>query len=991
MWSASKGRFVTGSEVPASSSAAGPASTANLSAETRLAVKRARTDAAGGSRATATTAAAAQDEVHDPWATYQSFLRKHKEEIGLPDPAADGNDSTFTGSLFGAPSSSSSAFAPRSTAGGSAWRPGTGSFDPVLDLSERLIAEAAARASQPAPAPASYAAAASNHNPFDIDVTATIDLATASRPNRAASVSISTPQQQQPHRAPPASSAAAAAAAFRPKYPAGSFGARSGSAPAYAATTLDEDDVTSTEPLTVSIARAAAGDGARRAADPTPTPQHAAAAPAAPTPAPSAGASRSMDHVKPVLAHRPSDPDALTPRTAWSSHVHAGSAPGSGPSAPAPRRAVVLQTPTTGTVARPNDSVTRTSSGYSAIWGGAAALNALRSGDSASLSSISSASSGGTPHVSLTAGARAGRNGGGVESTPSGAPGSHRAAGHHRYAAAGVDSTPSVSRVAIPAAGATAPLPRVLDAVEERASSRASSSSQGSAMDVDVNVDEGKTEPQDPLPPPPPAAATPAGERKRVAENRRPDALSSKAAPSRPNSAASGPPRTTASRSGSSSSMPPPSSGAAGPARVAPAQRRSAEQPQQPPGAKFDSVEVSPEKKRHVVYIRGRKYKYGDTIGHGGSSTVYQAVPEGTKTVVAIKRVKLDAEGSDESSTKMWLDEAAKLKQLNDEGCKSVIKLFTHEVDLKGKRLYLVMELGEMDMAKAIAMRTDKPIDLNFIRYYWRNMVECVHALHQHKTIHADLKPANFVLVKSELKLIDFGIAKTMAHDTTKAHFDSQVGTMNYMSPEGIRGTVNKDPPRYQQHQQSASDDPFASSSAAAPATADAAMQLNRKADVWSLGCILYQLLYGRAPFARLTMGEKFNRIPDPRYPIAYPRIRRGMAPSAPGALVAGPLGFDGVNPAPLHHDDGGSSYNGRGEFEDTAFLVDCIHRCLHRGLDARADTATLLEHPFVMPENLVGQERVRRSWAAAAKAAEAAARSSSSASKRSSSSSSAK
>ena len=54
--------------------------------------------------------------------------------------------------------------------------------------------------------------------------------------------------------------------------------------------------------------------------------------------------------------------------------------------------------------------------------------------------------------------------------------------------------------------------------------------------------------------------------------------------------------------------------------------------------------------------------------------------------------------------------------------------------------------------------------------------------------MHSDLKPANFLLVAGNLKLIDFGIAKAIG-DMTSATRDQQVGTLNYMSPEAFLDT----------------------------------------------------------------------------------------------------------------------------------------------------------------------------------------------------------
>lgn len=65
-------------------------------------------------------------------------------------------------------------------------------------------------------------------------------------------------------------------------------------------------------------------------------------------------------------------------------------------------------------------------------------------------------------------------------------------------------------------------------------------------------------------------------------------------------------------------------------------------------------------------------------------------------------------------------------------------------------------------------------------------MLEAVQVIHDENVVHTDLKPANFVLVKGHLKLIDFGISKAIANDTTNIGRDQQIGTANYMPPEAL-------------------------------------------------------------------------------------------------------------------------------------------------------------------------------------------------------------
>ena len=71
-------------------------------------------------------------------------------------------------------------------------------------------------------------------------------------------------------------------------------------------------------------------------------------------------------------------------------------------------------------------------------------------------------------------------------------------------------------------------------------------------------------------------------------------------------------------------------------------------------------------------------------------------------------------------------------------------------------------------------------------------MLQAVDAIHEARIVHGDLKPANFLFVNGALKLIDFGIAKVIANDTTNIVRDSQVGTVNFMSPEAVRYVIER-------------------------------------------------------------------------------------------------------------------------------------------------------------------------------------------------------
>ncbi|OBZ68668.1 hypothetical protein A0H81_11386 [Grifola frondosa] len=92
----------------------------------------------------------------------------------------------------------------------------------------------------------------------------------------------------------------------------------------------------------------------------------------------------------------------------------------------------------------------------------------------------------------------------------------------------------------------------------------------------------------------------------------------------------------------------------------------------------------------------------------------------------------------------------------------------------------------EIDLARLLQEQQKESMDPVWVAYYWKQMLQAVHVIHEEKIVHSDLKPANFVLVRGQLKLIDFGIANAIANDTTNIQRDHQIGTVNYMSPEAI-------------------------------------------------------------------------------------------------------------------------------------------------------------------------------------------------------------
>ncbi|KAH7094144.1 kinase-like domain-containing protein [Auriculariales sp. MPI-PUGE-AT-0066] len=244
--------------------------------------------------------------------------------------------------------------------------------------------------------------------------------------------------------------------------------------------------------------------------------------------------------------------------------------------------------------------------------------------------------------------------------------------------------------------------------------------------------------------------------------------------------------------------------------------------------SRADSMQVQPSLQHSTYTVNRRAYQRVDLLGKGGSSRVYRVLT----CPKPVRSPTVSLENADDQTVSGYVNEISLLKRLC--GNTRVIRLIDSEIHVNAGRrtLFMVMECGETDLAKMIAERMSQPLEMDWVKCNWRQMLQAVQVIHEEKIVHSDLKPANFVLVKGFLKLIDFGIANAIANDTTNIQRDHQIGTVNYMSQRRSRRALS---------------------------------------DVWSLGCILYQMVYGHTPFAHLSVMYKMRAIPDPTYEIKFP------------------------------------------------------------------------------------------------------------------------
>ncbi|XP_011863190.1 PREDICTED: serine/threonine-protein kinase MPS1 isoform X2 [Vollenhovia emeryi] len=250
-----------------------------------------------------------------------------------------------------------------------------------------------------------------------------------------------------------------------------------------------------------------------------------------------------------------------------------------------------------------------------------------------------------------------------------------------------------------------------------------------------------------------------------------------------------------------------------------------------------------------TLIVKGKEYSILGTIGRGMCGEILRVQDISCGELRAVKCVNLSK--MDKDSAQGCLDEISMLHKLQ---APCVIKMFDYQI--KDSMVYVVMEMGETDFSRFLkSMSQEKQISIVMILYYWVQMLTAVKHIHEHGVIHSDLKPGNFVLVRGRLKLIDFGIASSINSDMTSVVKNNPIGTLNYISPEALMDIGGS------------SDSP----------THSVKYKISFKSDVWSLGCILYGLVYGYTPFHHIrSQWAKVNAITNPKPNISFPVTTNG-------------------------------------------------------------------------------------------------------------------
>jgi tetratricopeptide (TPR) repeat protein/predicted Ser/Thr protein kinase len=229
------------------------------------------------------------------------------------------------------------------------------------------------------------------------------------------------------------------------------------------------------------------------------------------------------------------------------------------------------------------------------------------------------------------------------------------------------------------------------------------------------------------------------------------------------------------------------------------------------------------------------KYVLLSPIGKGGMGEVWKAFQPDLNRHVAIKTL-LSGEQASEDFLQRFQREArfaAKLVHPN------IVQI--HDLGTEGKLHYIVMEYVEGRSLKEIM--AEKRLDPESALKIAHSVARALKFAHDHRIIHRDVKPANILIDRQgRVRILDFGLAKSLADGKALTLSSVMVGTPYYMSPE---------------------------QAFAAPEEVDA------RTDLYSLGAVMYEMLTGRPPFQGATVLAILRKIEeeDPPPPGVSPSI----------------------------------------------------------------------------------------------------------------------
>nr|AAC06329.1 Cdc2 cyclin-dependent kinase [Pneumocystis carinii] len=175
------------------------------------------------------------------------------------------------------------------------------------------------------------------------------------------------------------------------------------------------------------------------------------------------------------------------------------------------------------------------------------------------------------------------------------------------------------------------------------------------------------------------------------------------------------------------------------------------------------------------------QYQRLEKIGEGTYGVVYKAKDLESGTIVALKKIRLEAE--DEGVPSTAIREISLLKEMHNDNVVRLLNIIHQE-----SRLYLVFEFLDLDLKKYMnSIPKDMMLGAEMIKKFMSQLVSGVKYCHSHRILHRDLKPQNLLIDREgNLKLADFGLAR--AFGVPLRGYTHEVVTLWYRAPEVLLG-----------------------------------------------------------------------------------------------------------------------------------------------------------------------------------------------------------
>lgn len=217
-------------------------------------------------------------------------------------------------------------------------------------------------------------------------------------------------------------------------------------------------------------------------------------------------------------------------------------------------------------------------------------------------------------------------------------------------------------------------------------------------------------------------------------------------------------------------------------------------------------------------------YRVLRELGRGGMGMIFEAEDGQLRRTVALKIIRPDVAGRDESRTRFLREARAAAALKNDH----IITIY--QVGEDNGILFIAMEFLAGRSLEAWLNSGHRP-RVSEIVILGKQIAKGLHAAHEAGLIHRDIKPANIWLESpgSRVKILDFGLARSMDADNAAdplTEAGALLGTPSYMSPEQVHGEP-----------------------------------LDRRADLFSFGCVLYRVAAGDRPFQGSSIAAVLSAI----------------------------------------------------------------------------------------------------------------------------------